>query len=113
MPYFVPLSRPCSNFIVAETQRKIFHWLGNLDHTSLQTKGIQLRSHLTEQTGAWFLEGEEFKSWLQTSGANLWLHGIRRYTRHGFFFSAVASLRFKINIHRRWNLGGYSTVASL
>ncbi|TVY14572.1 Ankyrin-3 [Lachnellula arida] len=61
---------------LSEEHRRIYKWLGDVDHANLQQNGIAQRSRLISQTGKWFIEGYHFTRWLQRDGAKLWVHGI-------------------------------------
>ena len=65
------------DIFLVEEHRRIYKWLGDVDHANLQQNGIAQRRHLIRQTGKWFIEGSHFTRWLQTDGAKLWVHGIR------------------------------------
>jgi len=48
------------------------------DPSKHQEIAIKLRQ---PGTGVWFTEGPEFRNWLDTPNAKMWLYGIREITR--------------------------------
>jgi ribosomal protein S16 len=54
-------------------RRKILDTIGSFDPNGHQNIAIKLRQ---PGTGVWFTEGPQFKHWVETPKAKLWLYGI-------------------------------------
>jgi hypothetical protein len=56
----------------------ILDFMTLVDPEADQAKYIQMKQ---DMTGLWFTEGEEFKNWMNTRKATLWLCGIREFPK--------------------------------
>ncbi|KAF8510539.1 hypothetical protein JB92DRAFT_2727720, partial [Gautieria morchelliformis] len=56
-----------------ENHKKLFEWLSAPDHHSKHTNACNERH---EETGLWFLQGQDFQEWKSKDNSFLWLHGI-------------------------------------
>ena len=54
-------------------RQKALDSIGPIEPYKIHEMGLKLRH---PETGLWFTEGDEFNTWLNTSGAKLWLYGI-------------------------------------
>ncbi|KAF7986998.1 hypothetical protein HWV62_79 [Athelia sp. TMB] len=57
---------------ITTTEKEIYQWLAAPD-TSGNYNAAREKHH--ENTGAWFLEGDEFVHWKETPGSALWING--------------------------------------
>jgi len=63
-------------FVITEKERReILEFFGTVDPTKSHNTAIGLRQ---PGTGIWFIESEDFKHWVETKNARLWLYGIRK-----------------------------------
>jgi hypothetical protein len=61
---------------VGEKRRGMLKVLGSVDARKWQDSNIRLRQ---PGTGIWFIDGDEFKSWVSTDSSKLWINGIRKF----------------------------------
>ena len=61
--------------IIDKERRKILEFFGTVDPSKSHHTAITLRQ---PGTGIWFTEGKDFKHWVETTNAKLWLYGIRK-----------------------------------
>ena len=54
-------------------RKRILEYVGKIDPKANQATGLKLRQ---PGTGTWFTDGPEFRNWLSTNNAKLWLFGI-------------------------------------
>jgi hypothetical protein len=66
---------------------KVANWLDSPDPS--RTHNRLLEEH-HEGTGEWFLDSEEFDTWMETPAGTLWIKGIR--TRHTLYCQLDLSL---------------------
>ncbi|PMD27144.1 hypothetical protein NA56DRAFT_697312 [Hyaloscypha hepaticicola] len=59
--------------LLSNERKRMLDTIGPFDPSSHQNVAIKLRQ---PGTGVWFTEGHQFKHWLATSNAKLWLYGI-------------------------------------
>ncbi|KZP13149.1 hypothetical protein FIBSPDRAFT_869589 [Athelia psychrophila] len=58
--------------ITPDQEHRIYQWLGAPD-SSGNFHTAQEKHH--EQTGTWFIEGEEYRTWKETPKSALWVYG--------------------------------------
>ena len=77
-------------FFDEQSMRRIDQWLNPVNHDSNHEAAIKLRQ---QSTGNWFLEGDAFKKWLNTTNSFLWLHAIPGAGKTVLMSSAVEFLK--------------------
>ncbi|KAI0955140.1 hypothetical protein AcW1_006809 [Taiwanofungus camphoratus] len=60
-----------------EQHHKIFNLLTNLDHFIHHNEA---NARQQKDTGSWFFDIDEYKSWQNTSNSLLWLHGMDEHS---------------------------------
>jgi hypothetical protein len=73
--------------ITGKERREVLEFFGTVDPTKSHHTAIGLRQ---PGTGIWFTDGQDFKYWIETRNARLWLYGIRKYA---FLFAFLRRIR--------------------
>ncbi|KAG4441912.1 hypothetical protein IFR05_002596 [Cadophora sp. M221] len=80
--------------VFSRRRQKILDFMTMVDPRIDQTMYIQMKQ---DMTGLWFTEGDEFKAWLSTKNATLWLSGIPGAGKTILFSSIVDKLQKALN----------------
>lgn len=71
--------------IIDKERRETLEFFGTVDPTKSHNTAIGVRQ---PGTGIWFTDGQDFKHWVETRNARLWLYGIRKSSILINFFSS-------------------------
>ena len=75
---------------IDEHRQKVLNSFGTIDPRRNHDMSRKLRH---PNTGLWLTESPEFKSWLTTKNASLWLYGIPGAGKPSLFFTKAANLK--------------------
>ena len=64
-------------------RQEILDSFGNINPEHYQETNLKLRQ---QATGDWFVRGPDFRKWMNTKNAKLWLHGIRTCLSYGLHY---------------------------